>query len=142
MFEPLNGRDAGSLIVSMNLARRSLSKGQQAMALAMIYPDAEIGRPQKGKSLSLPKSERVMLSQARTILRHSGDLAQDVLVRGTHFDVALKQVREAEQNRRSHCPDGRLAGRGAADWSQYRSLAPRPSITPKTPAPGTPVALA
>jgi hypothetical protein len=36
-FEPLNGRDPVAYIVSANLARRNLTKGQQAMALAMIY---------------------------------------------------------------------------------------------------------
>jgi hypothetical protein len=37
-FEKLNGHDALAYIVSANLARRNLTNGQQAMALAMIYP--------------------------------------------------------------------------------------------------------
>jgi hypothetical protein len=40
-FEWLNGRDAETLIVSANLARRNLNRGQQA--LAMIYPDPAKG---------------------------------------------------------------------------------------------------
>jgi hypothetical protein len=43
-----------------------------------------------------------MLSQARAILRHSTELAQDVLHRGEHFDVALKKVQAETQNRRGH----------------------------------------
>ena len=39
----LNGQNASALIVSANLARRHLSKTQQAMALAMIYPEPEKG---------------------------------------------------------------------------------------------------
>ena len=36
-FEELNGRDAAAYIVGANLKRRNLSKGQQAMGLAMVY---------------------------------------------------------------------------------------------------------
>jgi ParB-like chromosome segregation protein Spo0J len=39
VYQELNGHDAAAFIVSANLARRNLSKGQQAMALAMIYPE-------------------------------------------------------------------------------------------------------
>jgi hypothetical protein len=38
-YQQLNGHDAAAFIVSANLARRNLSKGQQAVALALIYPD-------------------------------------------------------------------------------------------------------
>src|SRR5262252_3972722 len=33
------GDDIAGFIVSRNISRRDLSKGQQAMAMAMIYPD-------------------------------------------------------------------------------------------------------
>src|SRR6516164_3523791 len=33
--------------------RRNLTKGQQMMAMAMIYPESKPGRPEKGKSLSI-----------------------------------------------------------------------------------------
>jgi hypothetical protein len=42
-FEQLDGRDPTGFIVSANIARRHLSKAQQAMALAMIYPEPEKG---------------------------------------------------------------------------------------------------
>lgn len=105
-YEPLNGRDARAYIVSANIARRNLSKGQQAMALAMIYPEPEKGgrgkKSEAGKVLENSGFSRQLLDQARTILRYSVELAEDVLVRGTHFDVALRQVREGEQKRKSH----------------------------------------
>jgi hypothetical protein len=48
-FEKLNGADPAAYIVSSNLKRRNLKKGQQAMALAMIYPTPEKGgRGKKG----------------------------------------------------------------------------------------------
>jgi ParB-like chromosome segregation protein Spo0J len=42
-YASLNGHDAAAFIVSANLARRNLTKGQQAMVLAMIYPEPEKG---------------------------------------------------------------------------------------------------
>jgi ParB-like chromosome segregation protein Spo0J len=43
VYQSLNGHEARAFIVSANLARRNLSRGQQAMALAMIYPEPEKG---------------------------------------------------------------------------------------------------
>jgi hypothetical protein len=88
-FTKLNGHDVRAFVVSANLARRNLSMGQQAMALAMIYPEGKRGV----KTLDISRSEQTLLYQARKILRHSVELAQDVLHRGTHFDVALRAVR-------------------------------------------------
>jgi hypothetical protein len=64
-----------------------LTKGQQAMALAMIYPE-----PHSKKSKeSLPFS-KMRLSQARSVLRHSRDLAESVLKGSVSLDEALDKV--------------------------------------------------
>jgi ParB-like nuclease domain len=42
-FESLNGHDPLAYIASANLKRRNLTKGQQAMALAMLYPEKRAG---------------------------------------------------------------------------------------------------
>src|SRR3954454_17833315 len=48
-FRRLNGEDHRAFITSANLNRRNLSKGQQAMAMAFIYPDGgKGGRGKKG----------------------------------------------------------------------------------------------
>jgi ParB-like chromosome segregation protein Spo0J len=39
----LNGHDVAAFIVSANIAHRNLSKGQQAMALAIMCPESEKG---------------------------------------------------------------------------------------------------
>jgi hypothetical protein len=96
------------------------------MALAMIYPEPYT-RNQKIKTLE--HSERQLLSQARTILRHSIELAQDVLHRGTHFDVALRQVREAEQARKAHS--------ASALWRSDQSSQPHAGIMRPRPTSGT-----
>jgi hypothetical protein len=95
-FEQLNGRDAAAFIVSANLARRNLNKGQQAIALAMIYPEPEKGgRGNKAKNLLGTEGfSAARLSQARSVLRHSRALAEDVLATRKSLDAALKKVEE------------------------------------------------
>jgi hypothetical protein len=80
-YQSLNGHDARAFIVSANLARRNLTKGQQAMALAMIYPEAEKGgRGRKSAANSLVSSgfSRQRLDQARSVLHHSRALAEEL----------------------------------------------------------------
>ena len=113
-FESLNGHDAAAFIVSANLERRNLTVGQRAMAMAMIYPVPEKGGRGKNRKKTLPFS-KMRLSQARTVLRHSQALAEDVVAKRTSLDEALKTV-EAEQRAgqsidekmaelRAHAPD-------------------------------------
>jgi hypothetical protein len=111
-FERLNGHDVIAFIVSANLARRNLSKSQKAMALAMIYPasTSKGGRGKKDAAENIRESRgfsRDLLEQARFIYNHNADLAQDVLHARKHFDVALKEAREAETRQQSH--DARMA---------------------------------
>jgi hypothetical protein len=79
-FEQLNGRDALVYIVSANLKRRNLTEGQQAMALAMIYP--EPGSRTKKDAAKAAESggfSKSRLKEARSILRHSRGLAESVV---------------------------------------------------------------
>lgn len=58
------------------------SKGQQAMALAMIYPDPERGRGKKDESRKQTESgsfSYTRVKQARQVYRHSAKLAEAVL---------------------------------------------------------------
>ena len=95
-FEKLNGRDPLAFIVSANLARRNLTKGQQAMALAMIYPE-----PGSRKSKETLPFSKMRLSQARTVRRHSLPLAESVLKGSISLDEALEQVEEARRQANS-----------------------------------------
>jgi hypothetical protein len=94
-----NGQDPVGFILSANVARRHLNKGQQAMAVAKIYPEpAKGGRGQKGRII-LP-FDPMYLSRARTVLKYAGDLAHVVLVGGLAldkaYDEALKRKNEGE----------------------------------------------
>ena len=107
-FEQLNGHDAAAFIVSANLERRNLTKGQQAIALAMIYPEADKrGRGNKGKAEETSDFSQKRLSQARSILRHSRALAEDVLAKRTSLDAALGKM--FEEQRAAASTDDKMA---------------------------------
>lgn len=69
-FEIFEGEDVRSFILSNNIHRRHMNKGQRAMAVAMMYPESEQG---KKKSTSLQSKEvgfsEALLSKARLVLR-------------------------------------------------------------------------
>jgi hypothetical protein len=78
---------------------RNMTKGQRAMTLAMIYPEPEKGGARERGSISETKTELMRakisdarLSQARTVLRHSRELAQAVVAGITPLDLALAEV--------------------------------------------------
>jgi hypothetical protein len=76
----LNGEDPTAYVVSENLRRRHMTKGQRAMATAMIYPEPEKGG--RGKKRVEKTSEvfsNKLLSQARTVLAYTPELAKQVL---------------------------------------------------------------
>src|SRR4051812_27389030 len=81
-----------------------MTKGQQAMAMAMIYPQPDRGRgktddAKKGAETASFSYRRVQ--EARSVLRHSRALAEDVLAnRDVTLDEALDRVRR-EQERSS-----------------------------------------
>ncbi len=79
-FERLNGQDPAAYIISVNLARRNLTKGQQAMALAMIYPEPATLRRAASPVAGHQNVSKQRLSLARAVLRAAPeDLAPLVL---------------------------------------------------------------
>jgi len=105
-FEPtvrmFEGDDPRAFILSMNLKRRHMSAGQQAMAHAMIYPEPEKGgRGKKSKNSTETLGFSAMrLSQARTVLSHSRDVAMEILA-GTKFldkEYATAKKRTVQRN--------------------------------------------
>jgi hypothetical protein len=97
-YQVLNGEDVAAFIVSLNIERRDLTKGQKAIGLAMIYP--EPGKGGRGNKQSLAENVRVSnsrLTQARAILHHSRALAEQVREGTEFFDKALSIVEQARQ---------------------------------------------
>ena len=98
-FVRLDGEDPAAYILSANVERRSPTAAQKAMARALANPETtdKGGRPRRGETVKrLNGSERVMLSQARLILRALGEpIALKVLTGVKHFDEALREATAA-----------------------------------------------
>ena len=93
LLRSLDGEDPTAFVIFANIHRRHMTKGQRAMAVAMIYPD-----PVKIKRAGSSKTEELgagaYLSYARTVLRFAPDLADGVLTGSTSLDEAYKTARE------------------------------------------------
>jgi hypothetical protein len=90
-FEVYNGDDPVEFILAANIDRRHLTAGQCALIIALVYPDPEQcgrGRPSQLSKLEGYSASR--LSEARKIVRHSRDLALEVIAGLTPFAQALQ----------------------------------------------------
>lgn len=93
-----------AFILSVNVHRRHITKGAQAMAMAIAYPEAKRGRPEKGENvnpLNITGSDRTMLSQARAVLRVFGNdhyYVSEVMNGGSLSD-AYRLAKEEEEIR-------------------------------------------
>jgi ParB-like chromosome segregation protein Spo0J len=80
--------------------RRDITKGQRAMAHALLYPEAKHGGTRKKGSSLENKLENVSaarLSQARQVLRHSPELALAVRDGIVPLDEALKKIKDDQK---------------------------------------------
>jgi ABC-type transporter Mla subunit MlaD len=78
--------------------RRDLSKGQRAMGVALLFPDAEKGgRGKKGKALETGGFSRQRLGEARAVLAYARDLALAVRDGTENLDAALATVMAERQ---------------------------------------------
>lgn len=76
------------VILAENIDRRHLTKGQRAMAVAIMYPQ-EMGRSAKaGKVAKNLRLSGEYVRQARMVLAHSKPLADSVLAGVKPLDVA------------------------------------------------------
>jgi ParB-like chromosome segregation protein Spo0J len=82
-FERLNGQDPAAYITASNINRRHLTKGQQAMLRAMLYPEPKPGErtdlliDSTGANVPFDKA---LLSRARLVLKYGrDDLARAVV---------------------------------------------------------------
>lgn len=73
--------DPTAYVLSANVRRRHLTKGQQAMATALAYPDAARVKRKNSGSLIFKELDinAGYISQARFVLRHCRDKAEEVL---------------------------------------------------------------
>lgn len=87
---PVN-TDIVAYIVSENVRRRNMSKGQLAMAIAALIDTEEGKRDGQTKTLRLESNlSRAHITQAVTIRRYASDLAPAVLAGTETFDAAYR----------------------------------------------------
>ncbi len=93
-----NGEDPTKYVLSANIHRRNMTKGQRAMAVAKIYPEPEKGgRGKKSKTTNLIVSggfSRQRLDHARTVLQCAPKRAAGVLA-GASLDGSRKVIADA-----------------------------------------------
>ena len=88
-----------------------MTKGQRAMAVAMIYPDPEKGG--RGKKSGAKTSDLVggfsmdFVDKARTVLKHAPDLAHQVLQGSEKLTASYRTARLLKVDAETH--DARLS---------------------------------
>ena len=89
--------DAVRAFIKSRGERRNITASQKAMALAMLYRETRPGKRTKGSATTLSAANKVStarISQARTVLRFSEELARAVRD-GMSLDAALEEVYRA-----------------------------------------------
>lgn len=87
----LVGEDPTAFVMSSNIHRRHMTKGQRAMAVAMIYPEAEAKGGRGKTSAKISEVSDRYIGMARTVLSFSRPLAQSVLA-GMPLAEAYKEA--------------------------------------------------
>lgn len=86
----LDGADPVTYILSANIHRRNMSKGQRAMAVAKISPESQQGKRTSIKTIEVSPG---YVSHARIVLQHAPDLANAVLMGHLSLDNAYEEAR-------------------------------------------------
>jgi hypothetical protein len=92
----LNGEDPTAYVLSANIHRRHMTKGQQAMAVAMVHPEPAKTKRKGSGSIEIKELNAGYLSQARSVLRHSTASAKAVLIGADSLSSAYKAAKQWE----------------------------------------------
>jgi hypothetical protein len=80
-----------------------MTKGQRAMAVAVIYPEPAKGGRGKINAVKITEFDQSYISHARTILKHAPDLSDSVLSGSgplnDAYKTALQRKKVAEKHR-------------------------------------------
>lgn len=93
-FETYDGDDPDGYALAVNIARRHLTKGQQAMIAARFQVTRNLSLRKTAKTADLNR-ERVR--QAAAVLDHAPDLADSVVSGATSLDAAYDTARDRKR---------------------------------------------
>jgi ParB-like chromosome segregation protein Spo0J len=86
----LDGQDPMTYILSANIHRRHMTKSQRAIVVATLLETSKVPQQVASKQSGLSQQR---ISQARTVLHHAPDLADQVLNGSLPLDKAYEEVR-------------------------------------------------
>lgn len=87
----LNGEDPTAFVLSANIHRRHMTKGQRAMAVAKVLETNTISVSAAARESNL---NRTRVAQANTVLRYAPDHADSVLSGAVSLDEAYRTARD------------------------------------------------
>lgn len=93
-FERLNGHDPVAYILSSNIARRHMTKGQRAMAVAQVLVTNTLTQGRAAQAAGL-KRERVVIASA--VIKWAPDLAEPVLIGAVSLDEAYAEAQKRKK---------------------------------------------
>lgn len=128
-----DGDDEAAFVLSVNVARRHLTTGQQAMSTALVLVDA--GKRENGRwayravegtfTESGKSTWRNALNQAGTILDHAADLAEQVVEGALALDAAYREAEKRRDSERSLLEEQeRIAAEDEAYREHLEQVAP------------------
>jgi ParB-like chromosome segregation protein Spo0J len=95
----LDGHDPVTYILSANINRRHMSKGQRAIVVATLLETSKVPQQVASKQAGISQQR---ISQARTILRHASDLADSVRNGSISIDNAYEEARIRKGRAETH----------------------------------------
>jgi hypothetical protein len=100
-YVTLDGADPVAYILSANIHRRYMTKGQQAIVVAKIYPE-----PKRGIHSEFPEEtgelSKAHLSRARFVVRYASDLADSVRDGSISLNNAYEEARIRKGRAETH----------------------------------------
>lgn len=97
-FTTYTGDDPGGYALAVNIARRHLSKGQQAMIAARA---AFVSNTSQEEAAIIAGTSRARVSYAAAVLRHAPELADAVVSGALGLDAAYKEARDRKDSARA-----------------------------------------
>jgi hypothetical protein len=91
-FEKLNGEDPRAYILSANIRRRHMAASQAAMAHAMMFPEAKVGRPKKGMESRPLNVNKDSLSQARLVVKWCPEKVKKIIAGELPLEPAYQEA--------------------------------------------------
>lgn len=98
-YVTLDGADPVTYILSANIHRRNMSKGQRAMVVAKISPESQQGKRTSIKTIEVSPG---YVNHACIVLQHAPDLAASVLAGSISLDNAYEEARIRKGRAETH----------------------------------------